>query len=182
MSVRNGPSDFNGIRDQIVKLRCLGSSYETISKTLGITYKHVKAVIDSEFKERFENREALKLHTAMQLDWLARPLMEQFDKTIDRRDAEVVVKILDRKARLLGLDEAVKVDVRQVESLTDEEIENELARYTGIVKQILPSLPEATLSPSPHETTLSINEDVLDAEIIPNGLLDSVQQKSTKAD
>jgi len=175
---KNGPADHNGIRDQVVKLRCMGYSYAAIAKSLDITYKQVKALIDSEFKERFENREELKLQTAMQLDWLVRPLMEQFESTIDRRDAEVIVKILDRKARLLGLDEAVKVDVRQVESMTDEDIEKELARYTGTVKQI--TTVEQT-NPSPHPNTLSSDEEVEDAEIIPNGLLDGIQQEPAKS-
>ena len=154
-------SDFNGVRDSIVRLRCLGNSYETIAKTLGITYKAVKVLLDSEFKDRFQKREEIKLQTVMQLDYLIRPLLERFEETIDRRDAEAIVKIIDRKCRLLGLDEAVKVDVRQVEALTDDELEKELARH-GVVKQLMPTDEDA--EPALPEEPV----DIIDAEFSVN--------------
>lgn len=157
MPTRYSLTDFNGLRDSVVKLRCLGNSYTVIAKTLNISYKQVQTIIDSEFKDRFENREQLRLQTAMQYDFLIRPLLEKFDTTVDRRDAETIAKLLDNKARLLGLNEATKIEVKhKVEELTDEELEKELARH-NVVIQVVPATDNALPEHLP-------TEDISDAD------------------
>lgn len=156
--------DYNGVRDSVVRLRCMGFGKERIAKELGLAYKKIDYILRSEFQNRFADREELKQQTAFQLDWLARPLMEKYEAAgldADRRDAEAILKIIERKCRLLGLDEAVKLDVRQVEQYSDEELDRELSRY-GIVKQLTvepgpPQLPE-TVPDADFTTTESPDE------------------------
>lgn len=144
---RQTPEDWDGRRDRVVTLRCQGHSAETIAKLTGLSQHRVRKLLESEFQQRFADREEVKRQTAMQLDWLARPLMEKYERDADRgspdrRDAESILKVIERKCRLLGLDEAVRIDVREVEELSDAELDAELRRH-GVVKQLPPAPPQS---------------------------------------
>lgn len=152
----NSPSDFNGIRDEIVRLRCLGYGQLTIAKMLSLSENRVREILKSEFIDRFADRDELKRQTAMELDWLLRPLKLKYEKNPNRQDAETILKIIERKCRLFALDEAVKLEVKHIEELSEDEIKAELARY-GIVQKSPPELPEATKNKA---------VDWIDAEIV----------------
>lgn len=123
---RVSTTDLNGVRDQIVSLRCRGFGVDRIAAEVGLSRLRVASLLRQEFEERFADRDELKRQTAMQLDQLARPLWDKYESSADRRDAEALLKIIDRRCRLLGLDEAVKYKV-EVEELSDEELTAQLA-------------------------------------------------------
>lgn len=150
---RYGTLDFNGIRDRVVTLRCKGFSTDRIAREVGLTANRVGQLLKSEFETRFADREELKRQTAMQLDWLARPMMDKYERDAgtnnpDRRDLEAILKVIERKCRLLGLDEATQVRVEHVDQLSDAELQEQLARYghtlnLPTVKQLEPPKPPA---------------------------------------
>lgn len=142
MSIAHTPADFDGLRDEIVRLRCLGFGQEYISKTLRISKTKVKSILQSEFQDRFAARDELKQKTALELEWLLRPLKLKYEQCPNRQDAETILKIIDRTIRLFALDEAVKIDVRHLEDLSEDEIRQELARY-GVTQKDKPALPPA---------------------------------------
>ena len=155
-----GDYDYNGVRDAVVRLRCRGYGQDRIAKEVGIPKQVVKNLLESEFRDRYSEREALKHQTAMQIDYIMRPLLDKYEKDAEkgqpqRGDAETLLKCLDRRARLFGLDDAVKLNV-QVEEMTNDQLQQQLAVHG--IDITLPQLPAAPAS-----------EPVEDAEVVSVG-------------
>jgi len=144
MAITPAPSDFDGIRDEVLRLRCLGYGQDRIAKELRISKSRVATILRSEFVDRFAGREELKQKTALELEGLMRPLKLRYEQNPTRQDAETILKIIDRTIRLFALDEAMKVEVKHLEDLSEEEIRQELARYGVVVQKDKPALPPAT--------------------------------------
>ena len=169
MELKPVDSDFNGVRDEVVRLRSLGYGPKQIGQMLGISARASQNIIDSEFVTRFGNRQQMVVQVAMTLDMLARPLLEKYERDTnnghpDRRDAESVLKIIDSKKRLFALDMPQKLEVLHIEELSVEQLNAELARL-GV--KFPNELPEAQIT-----KVEQIQEVVEEAEIT------SVEDKS----
>jgi hypothetical protein len=123
---RYGTLDFNGTRLEIVRLRCRGMGVKAIAQAIGMRKEHVERVLRSEFEERLGNRQRLIEDTALQLNTIQAQLYAKWEERGDRKDAELCLKAIEQKRKLFGLDAPVKVDVRQVEEMSEEEILKEL--------------------------------------------------------
>ncbi|APZ43848.1 hypothetical protein [Acidihalobacter ferrooxydans] len=101
-------------RKEAVKLRLAGLSYRQIGDRLGISHvaalNHVRAVLDELRSETAETAEQIRRIELERLDCATALAMRMIDRGelagIDR-----LIKIQERRARLLGLDAAERVDV-----------------------------------------------------------------------
>jgi hypothetical protein len=135
-----GTTDFDGRRDLIVKLRCQGRGVDYIAAQVGMQRDHVMRILKSEFEERFGQRQRLIEDTALELDYLKSTAMMKYEKTGDLKAGELILKTIDRKCRLFGLDQPTKVEVK-IEDLTEEELVRQL-ELNGIKTSL--QLPPAT--------------------------------------
>lgn len=103
-------------RRQAVELRLRGNSYVDIARELGITaqaaYQTVSAALDEARKELREKSKELRELEADRLDILYRKVADAVmpdDSPIDPKLIETALKIMERRAKLLGLDAPTKV-------------------------------------------------------------------------
>jgi hypothetical protein len=105
--------DANQKQRQALELRRAGVTYEVIARQLGYAdrtgaYRAVRTALAQNIKEPADDVRALELE---RLDALLRgvwvPATQGNVQALDR-----VLKIMDRRAALLGLDEPVKIDLR----------------------------------------------------------------------
>lgn len=138
---RPTPTDFNGIRDQIVELFCQGKSKSLICTALGLERKEVDRIINQEFNTRLGNRQQLIERTALELEWLKSKMMDRVEGNgWDRRDVETALKVIESKRKLFGLDAPVKVEVNHIDEMSDEDIKLQLKDYEKLTSQL--ALPE----------------------------------------
>lgn len=137
--VRARDDDWNGNRDEAVRLRCLGRSPSFIAAAMGVPKQTIDRWLKQEFDIRLGVRQSLIEQTGMELEWAKSKLAEQIQAKGDRRDVEVWLKVIDRKCKLFGLDSPLKVDVR-VEDLSDQDLARELERNS--IRTTLVALPE----------------------------------------
>lgn len=116
------------VRQKALAMRIAGASYQQIGAALHITdtsaHRHVQKAlerIDSKTAELAEQVRAMELK---RLDALMVGIWKEAvgpDGTMgDPKAVETVLKVMDRRARLLGLDAAQKSEVR-IDELTDEQ-------------------------------------------------------------
>lgn len=141
--VKPTPSDFNGVAEEVVRLKCLDHSNTYIARVLGIAYNTVVKILEREYKANSANREQMRETAKMELNWLKKPLKEKYerdsktDKGVSREDAVALLKIIERQHRLFGLDDPVKVDVKHsIEDLSDDELNKQLQLHGIEVKQL----------------------------------------------
>lgn len=156
--MRPTPEELSKTVDKVVELRVQGYSAAYISKTLSISVTRVDKILDMEFRRRFENREEMKRTVALRYEYLIRPLMERYieaGKAVDRKDAEVLATLLREQRRLFALDDPVKLEVKHIEELSDEDLYRELQMHTE-VKQL----------PSPNGANPTLPTKLTEAEVI----------------
>lgn len=143
--------DWNGIRDEVLDLYGRGYSVEYIARLKGMAKKTVSNLLHSEFQSRNQNRQAVVQAHAQQVHWLKQKVTERIHaaKTLwDRRDAELLLKILEREAKLFGTDQPVQQQIThtiELAELSNEELDAQLRQF-GV------ALPEGFLSlPAPQE-------------------------------
>lgn len=113
-------------------LRCEGLTFDEIGKRLGVTkqrafqiVKNALAAVAAECKELAEHQLAFELS---QIDSVIRGMAPKSARG-DARAGAVILKAMERRAKLLGLDAPEKhehlVDVRK---LSDAELDTEIAR------------------------------------------------------
>jgi hypothetical protein len=103
--------------DLILEGRLAGRSVPAIAKQYRCASSEVEAVIDRRLNFALDNDmrlKAIKLDVA-RLEGLMAPFYERATKDRDVAAGTLCVKILERRALLLGLDSPVRIDVTQVE-------------------------------------------------------------------
>jgi hypothetical protein len=103
--------------DLILEGRLAGRSVPAIAKQYRCASSEVEAVIDRRLNFALDNDmrlKAIKLDVA-RLEGLMQPFYERATKDRDVAAGTLCVKILERRALLLGLDSPVRIDVTQVE-------------------------------------------------------------------
>jgi len=105
-------------RDHVMlEERLSGRSVPAIAKQYRCSNSEVEAVVDRKLDFKLDNDmrlRATKLDVA-RLEALMLPFFERATKERDVAAGTLVVKILERRALLLGLDSPVRIDVTQVE-------------------------------------------------------------------
>lgn len=103
-------------RRQAVELRILGSSYVDIARELGVSaqtaFQIVSNALDDARKEMREKAKDLRDLESDRLDTLYRKVAGAVmpeDAPVDPRLIETALKIMERRAKLLGLDAPTKV-------------------------------------------------------------------------
>ena len=123
-----------------VELRRLGHTYREIAREMGITQREAHRLVTKVFAETRkaaqENAaEYIQLHNE-RLEHLYRALVTRHkDGYLDPRMVEVALKVLERQAKLNGLDAPVKQEVKVAyQGLTDDELLAEAHRQRLDVK------------------------------------------------
>ena len=107
----------DGRDDFILQERLSGRSTRSIGKELNLTVGEVNASLDRVLP-KLDNAARLR-HISLDLHRLDELLKTFFVRATEKADAQaglLVVKILERKAALLGLDQPTKLDVVQVQA------------------------------------------------------------------
>ena len=108
---------------------------DQIAKQVGVTQATVNAIINRVMTRRRTERDALG-------DFALEQMLDQIDMLMrghlvkgakgDARSAEVTLKLMDRKAKLLGLDQPTQTEVRITQrSELDDAIESLLEKLAG---------------------------------------------------
>lgn len=137
-------------RTAMLEARREGLTYEQIGKRFGCSKTRAHAIITEEFARLQRHRlGAAEAALAQELKRLDRLLAVHWKKAVDRQNpslasAELVLKIHDRKAKLLGLNAPQQQEVKaKIGPLSDSEA-LEQARRLGleIPDASIPLLPE----------------------------------------
>jgi Homeodomain-like domain len=105
-----------------IELRAAGASYREIGAALGVT--HVTArnwVLTAVDEVKYEQAETMRKVEGTSLDRLQRAMWPEAIQG-DAKAAMAVLRIMERRARLFGLDAPVKVDA-QVTEVTQADME-----------------------------------------------------------
>jgi hypothetical protein len=103
--------------DYILQERLSGKSARTISKQLRCTVGEINASLDRTLPTIDNN--ARRRYVALDLNRLDELLKVFFARAIEKADAQaglLVVKVLERRSLLLGLDSPQKLDIIQVQA------------------------------------------------------------------
>lgn len=122
-------------RKTALALRCEGLTFEEIGEQLGITKQSVHEGVQKELRAVADERRTLAEHQVefelAQIDTVIRGMAGPAEKG-DARAAMAILKAMERRAKLLGLDAPDKhehlVDVRK---LSDAELDTEIARLAA---------------------------------------------------
>jgi hypothetical protein len=156
-------ADWDGLRCEAVRLKALGHSVAYIARLLQRNVKTITRILESEFRDRFANRQEKKTEYALELEWLKQLVKDRIVSSgakWDRKDAELLLKMRDQESRLYGHDEPTQhqhqVTVELAE-MDDSEIAAQLRQYNVSLPEgflSLPAAPEqiedAEFTPSPE--------------------------------
>lgn len=130
-----------------LELKMSGATYAAIAEQLGITRSSAHKAVQTAMREMIaEPAEEVRRMEITRLDRMAVPfwlvVIAQGSTLIERRLAvETLLKIMDRRARLLGLDAPIKIDyTRELEAslddtdLTDDERRDALREASAIIR------------------------------------------------
>lgn len=123
----------DGRDDFILQERLSGRSARSISKQLNLTVGEVNASLDRTLPT-IDNAARLR-HISLDLHRLDELLKTFFTRAIEKADTQaglLVVKILERKAALLGLDSPQRIDVVQLQAAQEKPSHEKL--YETIMK------------------------------------------------
>ena len=107
----------DGRDDFILQERLSGRSARSIAKQLSLTVSEVNASLDRTLPTI--DNDARRRYVALDLNRLDELLETFYRRAIEKADAQaglLVVKILERRATLLGLDSPQKLDIIQVQA------------------------------------------------------------------
>lgn len=116
-------------RSDAIQLRLAGADYDTIATRLGYAsrgaaYTDINRALEQRMAEQRQSADVLRRQELERLDRLQTGVWVAAVAG-DTKSAEVALRIIDRRIKLLGLDAPVKVSV-----LTMDAIEAEIARLT----------------------------------------------------
>lgn len=154
MARRADSDDFNGIRDEVIRLRCEGHSYQYIATAVGISEARATKIVREEFREALGDRQELIGDAKIQYDYLYTKILEQFRQRnfADAALGKLVLQILADRRRLLGIDAPSQVQVtHSIDELSLEEVNQRLAQYEAIpdAQFAVRQLPAAGPAPTP---------------------------------
>ena len=131
-------------RDQACKLRMAGASYDDIARQLryasrGAAYTDITRALERNVVQLGQTAEVLRQQELERLDRLQLALWQQA-MAGDTRSAETVLRIMDRRARVLGLDAPARVEILTLDAIDEEirRLEAEL-RGRGVSTEHVPS-------------------------------------------
>jgi len=155
--------------DFILQERLSGRSARSISKELCCTTADVDASLDRTLPKI--TNEAKRRIIALDLDRLDELLKTFFARAVEKVDAQaglLVVKILERKAALLGLDSPQKLDVVQVQAKAEP---TRHQRIHDAIMQVVNSAPPAQRAAIKRMEELGFEEALrlLGGEVEANG-------------
>lgn len=143
------------LTQKVLDLRRKGYTHREIAVELRITRRQVSKVLDDayaavarECKESAEQQVRLQMD---RLEWMLKSLNERIEGG-HVGSVEAALRILERQAKLLGLDAPTKQEVKvQYSELTDEELLAEAERLKLKPPEVK-LLPDATSLPLPGES------------------------------
>ena len=98
-------------RYKMLELRLKGKTYRQIGEKLGCTAQNVHKEIQQAFKERpIENIEEVRQLELDRLDRMIEPLEDNVNRG-DVRHVEAMLKLMDRRAKLLGLNAPERLEI-----------------------------------------------------------------------
>lgn len=161
------------LADRCVQLRLEGKTFRQIAEETGLSphmaCKIVKAEFEADARHRAENIDDYKTIQRMRLERMYSAMLPQLDMG-NSRAIEVALKLMEREAKLMGLDAPEKSQVAVVfKNLSDEDLVEEgrraglaLANVIDVASMALPgeeSVPEAMLlthAPGPLPAPLAL--------------------------
>ena len=92
-------------RDEVIKLALAGESMREIARKVGVTHRTVAKDIHVRLSEAAENNPATQAYRELQRQRINRLLVEWWPKAMTSTEAlDRVIRLMEREARLLGLD------------------------------------------------------------------------------
>lgn len=150
------PQQVEKIR-KAIELRKAGATYEQIAKQIGLKskgqcYEMIRDALHDMIQEPAAELRILELE---RLDAL---MLAHWPQKANPRNAEILLKLMDRRAKLIGLDAPTKTEVSvDMRSLSDEELEriaNGTASGSGVGTPTPSAQPVETDRPAaavPHD-------------------------------
>jgi hypothetical protein len=147
-------------RERAMALRVAGKSYADIGAALGVSaqraYQYVTEELGKAAKRRAESAEAMVRLESDRIDQLWAALWPQCQKGVPRA-VEVAVRLLDRRARMLGLDQPAQLQSQvALMNLSPDALLDEGRRLGLVFETEVPALlpgetepPLALAPPSP---------------------------------
>lgn len=111
-------------RGKAIALRLAGMDYESIAQRLGYAdrgaaCKDIQRAMEANIAQQTQSADTLREVELMRLDRLQAAAW-QAAASGDLKAIETVLKIVDRRSRLLGLDAPIKTDVTVSDAITSE--------------------------------------------------------------
>jgi len=127
-------------RAKAIQLRLAGASWQTIADTLGYSdraaaHKDVTRALEAEMTKLRQGAEVLRESEVRRLDQLQRALWADALKG-DTKAADTVLRIIDRRVRLLGLDVQQDLDEQTRVRLTQQVAERMYVVFARVLDQL----------------------------------------------
>lgn len=126
-------------REQAMELRLAGKTYEQIGAAMGITrqaaHELVMKSLEDTLKTTAEDAEQVRAIEVQRLDAV---LAELWPNRGDPQVAGAIFKAMERRSKLLGLDAAVKGELK-LDDMTDEERAKRIAELFGVAMARAPA-------------------------------------------
>lgn len=159
-------------RDRILELRKQGLTYAAISKEVGVSYDTVSNTISQAMialsTRTLANAEDLRREDYQKLSLMLEAIWDRVLSgelgAIDR-----AIRILERRARLMGLDMQQQNAIfmaLNLERLTDEQLE-QIAAGANPLQVLANSGVEPEINMSAYKRSLKSDDEVLDASFVP---------------
>lgn len=119
-----------------VEMRARGATYQQIADALGVdkktAYRRVQAALAARARETVGDRDALIGHQVAMIEAVLEGMLPRLAAG-DPRAADMVLRALERQARLFGLDAPVRADVRVTDEMTEriKALADEIAEAAG---------------------------------------------------
>jgi hypothetical protein len=136
------------LREQALGLRLAGAAYREIGKRLGISHAHAHRLVRGEL----EKLEALSGERAEELRRLELERLDQLQKALwakrgEARESMQILRVMESRRRLLGLDAPAQVEVQHSEESADERSRRMMERAA---RRIAAMTPEEVAAEAAH--------------------------------
>lgn len=131
---RTRPVDIERAEDRLkaVELRKRGASYDQIGKAIGVTkvtaFRYVKQYLAELRESVLDSQQDLILLEMQRLDAMFMEAFSQVKKAGDLKAIDACLKVMERRAKLLGIDAAtmiktISINLPDVQGLSDDELD-----------------------------------------------------------
>jgi hypothetical protein len=153
------------LAEKALELRIAGKTFAQIGAALGISDTHAHRLVTNALAERKEHRarlaEGLLELELERCDRLQRALATQVARG-DVRAVVATLKVMERRARLLGLDAAQKLEyVGDASKMVDARVAAMMAREIFGSPSALENQDAASATGASQESAVAVEEDVL---------------------